>query len=245
MSYFPRGEGPLASIILPTRGRVKWFLECVDSMWSLAKDQHRLELVVKADWDDKETIQTALNLSTKIPVRLMITPRGKGYMELHQMVNELSALARGDWLFIWNDDARMLTQDWDEVLAEADPSKVPGWKGSQDVCLFAPTVVEREASWEFPILRRKVFQILGRFSMTYSNDSWIYWVMNGIHAGCIMADMKVTHFQNEIEDTIKTEGRLHAEKFQHMLDTDQTKAWRATDQLILKAHLMGHSNRGY
>lgn len=242
---FKRGDGPLASIILPTRGRVKWFRECVDSLHSLAKNQRHLEYVVKVDSDDAPSIEAAMALSKIVPVRLMITPRGKGYMELHQMVNELSALARGDWLFIWNDDARMLTQDWDDILLHADPSKVPGWKGSPDVCLLAPTVVEREASWEFPILRRKVFQILGRFSMTYSNDSWIYWVMNGIGAGCILNDMRVTHFQNEIEDQTKTEGRVYSEKFQHTLNTPETEAWRAADQTILKAHMMGYSARGY
>lgn len=242
---FKRGEGPLVSVLLPTRGRVKWFRECIDSLHSLAKQPELIEYVIKVDVDDAASIEAARALQAMVPVRLMITPRGRGYMELNKYVGELAALARGDWLFIWNDDARMLTQDWDQVLLNCDLGTVPRFGGNEDVCLLAPSVIEREASWEFPILRRKAFQLLGRFSMTYSNDSWIYWILSGLDAAVILEDVKVTHFQNEIDDQIKREGRVFSEKFQDTLNTDEMRHLREVDRNILRAHMMGYSQRGY
>ena len=41
--FFPRGEGPLVSILLPTRGRPDHLLSAVRSLWDLAYDKSNLE----------------------------------------------------------------------------------------------------------------------------------------------------------------------------------------------------------
>jgi hypothetical protein len=44
---------------------------------------------------------------------------GKGYDSLHEYYNELASKATGDWLMLWNDDAVMETEGWDEKIGNA------------------------------------------------------------------------------------------------------------------------------
>jgi hypothetical protein len=235
---FQRGPGPLVSILLPTRGRTKWLLEAVDSIHSLASDPTLVEYVFKVDFDDAESIETTRKLAEKLPCRILISPRGRGYFDLHEYVNDLSAISKGDWLFIFNDDARMKTKAWDQVLLHADCSQVPRWGGNDDVCLLGPRVLEREISWEFPVLRRKTYQILGHFSMAYSNDAYIYWVMSGLQAAVVLPGIEISHFVNEIDDTIKREGSSAAAK-QSMSSLTQPEMMRLQmkDSALLKRYL--------
>lgn len=240
---FKRGEGPLVSILLPTRGRPKWLCEAVDSLHSLAHDKSLVEYIFRIDQDDVDTIKTVENMSRVLPCRTIIAPRGKGYFELNKYVNECAAVARGDWLFIWNDDARMKTQNWDQVLLKLDPTKVNKWAGNDDVCLVAPRVIEREISWEFPILRRKTFQMLGHFSLHISSDSWIYWVLSGVNAAFIVDAIQVSHFVNEIDDLTKKEGRSAINATMEDLATKEMQVLEEQDVDVLREYLAGGGRR--
>lgn len=237
MSKFSRGTGPLVSILLPTRGRSKWLLEAVDSLHSNCADPTLVEYVFKVDTDDHESLATVTELSKKLPCRTLVSGRGRGYFDLHVYVNDLSAVSKGDWLFIFNDDARMKTKHWDQELLKADPAVLPCWGGNDDVCLIGPVVEEREISWEFPILRRKVVQLLGRFSCHLSNDSWIYWVMSGLNAAFVMTQIRISHFVNEIDDQTKREGRAAIDTWMNKFNAPDMVKEREHDQAVLRNHL--------
>lgn len=235
---FKRGTGPLVSMIITSRGRPKWLCEAVDSLYSLTKDKSLVEYVFKVDTDDQETIDVISKFSKFLTCRTLISPRGKGYLELHDSVNDLSAIARGDWLFLFNDDAIMKTEDWDQLLLEVDPwNNVPRWAGSNDVCLIGTNVIEREISWEFPILRRKVYEILGHFSKSYSNDSYIYWVMTELNVAFVMSAIKISHFINTIDDLTKREGKLTADKDMLTLNDPELQKVYEIDRNILRDYL--------
>lgn len=236
---FKRGDGPLVSVLMPTRGRVPWLAETVDSLYSLARDKSLIEFCFKLDQDDLDSIKFIQDLSAIIPARTIISPRGKGYLELHNFINELSAIAKGDWLFIFNDDARMLTEGWEQILLEADPWLMGKWGGNNDVCLFAPRVVEREISWEFPILRRKVYEILGHFSLAYSSDAYIYGILSDLDAAAILSSIEVTHFINEIDDKIKQEGSASANNQENLqsLVSKEVDALKEIDRGKLRTYL--------
>lgn len=240
---FSRGKGPLVSVLLPTRGRPKWLAECVDSLYSLAKNPRELEFLFKVDTDDTETQGTVLGLAKMLPARVIISPRGRGYLDLHEYVNALSAAATGDWLFIFNDDARMLTQDWDEVIRTADPTKIPKWGGSDEVALLAPQVRERDTSWEFPILRRRTYQILGHFSRHLSSDSWIYWVMSGLDAAISLSQIEVTHFVNDVQDQVNKEGRAAIQAEMPDLSTPELKRLQELDRSVIRQYMTKRDRR--
>ncbi len=234
---FKRGPGPLISVLFPTRGRVDMLRESVKSLLDTASDKSRIEVLYKVDFDDEPTVHAVQELSKLVPTKVLVSPRGRGYEGLHDYINELSRLATGDWLFIWNDDALMLTHGWDDIIYGAAPSPKIGFLGNDDVCLMAPRVVQRDISWEFPILRRKVVEILGHFSNSYSSDSYIYWVMSRLSAAVFIEGMLVTHIQNEINDTTKKEGRDVSSKYSDVLNSDQMKALQEADRKTLSEYL--------
>lgn len=234
---FSRGKGPLVSILMPTRGRPRLLRESVDSLYSKCVDKSCLEFIFKVDDDDLEVIEVVKELAKVVPSQVIISPRGAGYYDLHHIVNYLSSLAKGDWLFIFNDDARMLTDGWDQILAKADLSVIPRWGGNDGICLLGPHVIEREISWEFPILRRKTFELLGHFSLHLSNDSYIYWVMAGINAACSIPDIRITHFVNELSDVTKKEGRAAIDAWIDKFNSPEIKMRQEMDRQVLRASL--------
>lgn len=245
MGSFKRGGGPLVSVLFPTRGRVQWLNEAVDSLDSLCQDKSLVEYAFKVDHDDEASIAAVRKLAERLPARILISPRGKGYFDLHHYINDLSGIAKGDWLFIFNDDARMKTNGWDQILLNVDPRSIPKWGGSEDVCLLGPRVIEREISWEFPVLRRKTFEILGHFSHAYSNDAYIYWVMSGLNAACVLTSIQISHFVNEVNDQVKKEGsEAAANSSMKSLMGPEVKALQEMDRQILREYLKRHDNTG-
>ncbi len=204
---FPRGDGPLVSILLPTRKRVSLLCESVDSLFSLAIDHSRLELIVKVDDDDKETIKVVSEWAArpKSPVRMIVSPRGNGYHDMHLWVNEMSKMARGDWLIVWNDDAKMVTGAWDEILSQVQITKGE-WHGVTDVACLVLVTSEFVMSTAFFFLRRKVVELLGRFSYTPHVDTWTTSMMRMVGSCLYVNYIQVQHRAEEVNDEIRKEA---------------------------------------
>lgn len=187
---FIRGNSPLVSVLIPSRNKSQSLLEAIDSIYSLAFDKGNVEFLVKADNDDIKTIETICSLQEVIPLKAIISPRGKGYLDIHHWINDLSRIARGDWLYLFNDDARIKTEGWDQillqmVLEDARP-------GTEDVCLVVTPTLDRPTAKEFMFLRRTAFHILDHWSLSPFVDYWIRTV--AIRAGvCFQLPIWVEH----------------------------------------------------
>lgn len=201
---FKRGNGPLVSVLLPTRGRPQDFCESVSSLYDLAIDKHAMEFIVKVDDDDQATLDALPRLQDLLGYQLKVlkSPRGGGYKDMHLWVNEMSRMASGDWLFIWNDDARMMSNGWDEELRLANLR--PGtWHGVDDVACFIAATHDRPGASEFFFLRRKVTEILGRFSFIPHNDTWVSTLMRFTESLFWLPSVVVKHNSHVIDDTRK------------------------------------------
>jgi hypothetical protein len=86
-----------------------------------------------------------------------------GYENLHRYVNDLAAHSTGSWMFFWNDDAFMQTQDWDSIIC--------GYTG-QFKLLSVHTHNEHPYSI-FPIVPRKWHDLVGHLSQHSLNDAWL------------------------------------------------------------------------
>lgn len=150
----------LISVLLPSRGRPKALAESVSTLLGLADRPGGIEIIIAADPDDEPTLQTELPWQA----RLWTAPERYGYSRLHEYVNRLAEQADGDWLMLWNDDARILTPGWDTVI-EAAPTGVL-WPHSNDI----PTCNT------FPIWPRTWTDRLGHVSLSPHNDSWIQYL---------------------------------------------------------------------
>lgn len=242
ITLIPRGPGPLVSILLPTRGRPGHLYHAVDSLYSLAKDKGNLEFIFKADTDDPETIDAVEKLAVipGLKVKNIISPRGNGYFDMHHWVNDMARQATGDWLLLFNDDARMTTQDWDTALMHIGTG-MP-WFGIADVCLIMAQTIGRPFANEFIILRRKTFEILGHISLSPHNDNWIYGVMEFLRVR-LTAPIHIEHLSEKIGDAIR-ESTVEAYKTTTIsLNSIESKGLQLEDVAKLYNYLVDFESR--
>jgi hypothetical protein len=159
----------IISVLLPTRGRTDVLLKSLQSLVDKAANHSRIELILGIDEDDTET---------KAYIEKHIAPWLKekqmecranifsplGYENLHTYVNTLATSAQGDWLFFWNDDALMISQDWDNVIDQyTGQFKLLGPKDNHNGHPYAI----------LPIVPRDWFRLMDHLSMNAQNDAWL------------------------------------------------------------------------
>jgi hypothetical protein len=150
----------LISVLLPSRGRPKALTESIGSLLGLADRPGSIQILIGADPDDTDTHGTDLPWQAV----LWTAPERYGYPRLHEYVNRLAQRADGDWLMLWNDDARMLTPGWDAAVREQQPSVL--WPRSNDIATCNT----------FPTWPRTWTDHLGHVSLSPHCDSWIQYL---------------------------------------------------------------------
>jgi hypothetical protein len=127
---------------------------------SRASDAARIEVLVGYDDDDPETAAVADELGYR-----SVAFRRHGYDKLHLYVNDLAEQSTGPWLFLWNDDAFMETDNWDLFLDRFNS--------------LAPAVLSPSSTGVghtmccFPIVSRALYDRLGHMSLSPHIDSWL------------------------------------------------------------------------
>lgn len=106
------------SVIFASRGRPASLKAATESLYQNAKDPDRIEIIVAVDPDDDSVTNYAW------PFRIWTAPERFGYTQLHLYLNSLAKLAHGEWLMWFNDDMRMLTPGWDEIIATHRPAVI-------------------------------------------------------------------------------------------------------------------------
>lgn len=205
MYFFPRHpDRPLVSILIPTRGRPAHLRQAIDSVHSLARNKTHLEYVFRCDTDDTETIATVDWLCSILPCKKIVKPRGNGYHDMHHMVNDMATIAEGDWLFLFNDDARFKMQDWDQLLLTIG-TRSP-WIGIGDVCMIIAPTEGRPFAQEFFFVRKRTVDILGHVSLSPHCDNYLYSIMKFIGCSVDLSPISIEHLSHLIGDKIREES---------------------------------------
>lgn len=160
------------SIILPTRKRTNLAEKSIDSIVSKAAHQENLEVLLTIDADDNDTkswldnhYREKFQKTYKASLKEIVFPERLGYHRLNEYVNHAAGASHGHWLFIWNDDANMLTDNWDAILYRAT-----GYFG-----LFRANVKNHNHPFAlFPIIPRLWYEMLGYISPTTHVDRFIF-----------------------------------------------------------------------
>lgn len=142
----------MISVLCPTRGRPELLDRSIRSLRENASGP--LEVLLRVDDDDQALPPIGLE-------DLLICGPRVGYQRMHEMYGELAFAASGDWLFLWNDDALMLTGCWDDVVAEHDPD-----------CILNPATNHGPSLTPFPIVPAWMVARLGHFALNQHCDSW-------------------------------------------------------------------------
>ena len=145
----------LVSFLCPSRGRPELLAR---SVASLASRTNRTDWEVLVALDDDDPQRTAYD-STIVSI---YSGERKGYARLNETIADLLIPhAKGHWVWLWNDDALMETQDWLEVLA----------KESADGVLCPKTNHENGSLNVFPIIPKAWIAIAG-WAKNGANDTW-------------------------------------------------------------------------
>jgi len=205
------------SILVPSRQRPELLKRSIESL-----GEGDLEVLIGLDEDDPR-LEDYQGIGTAV-----IGPR-HGYGSLHSYYNDLAGRARGEWLFLWNDDCVMETPDWIEVVRSYDGRTMvlnpntnhDNWKIDMNV---------------FPIFPRTLVEVMGHLSLCNHNDSWIEFVAR--EAGIMtQVPITITHDRADLtgnnDDVVYAERELGYENFH----SEAMQQERARDVQAIRSYL--------
>jgi hypothetical protein len=221
--FFPRGPGPLVSVLLPTRGRAAGLVQAVRSLYERADDEGCLEFLLKVDDDDVETVRVARGLAEQFPGSrfvVVVSPRGRGYADLHLWLSNLAQRAAGDWLLVFNDDARMVSPGWDTHVKNM-VVRTP-WVGIDEVC-YLWTVHDESGlpTSQLYLLRRSTYALLGRVGV-HCMDSYMRLVMDTVLPR-VVADVRIAHDSPGGQDEVLRNEYILYDDLRHGSDVRRAK----------------------
>lgn len=117
-----------------------------------------------------------------------------GYGALHEYYNQLSELANGDWLMLFNDDATIETAGWVDIISKYNhqiPQVLNPWNQNGDNL--------------FPIISRKWYEIVGHFSLSTHADSWVQQIGQRLEIQVYIPGIKISHQGEDLHDQTHTE----------------------------------------
>ena len=182
------------SILLPTRKRTGLVVKSLETLLKLAKDTSRIEILIAYDQDDLESKNffqsdwSCFINQYHIEYKVFETER-QGYAKLHRYINFLAYQSTGDWLMFWNDDALMLTENWDQLI-----------RNEKDFfgLLRMPNVSYDHPFALFPVFPRRWLDEFGMVSPVTHSDWWIYQVCNSTNK---IKDIPVAVFHDRSDVT--------------------------------------------
>lgn len=191
----------LTSVLIPTRGRAKMLIGAIQSIQSTATIGSDVEFLLKIDSDDSETksaIEKFLAYNGDISIRWIESGRGNGYADLHYWYLQLAQISLGEWLLVWNDDARMLSPQWDELLRESSKVFCPEDK----IAMFVPKMWDHHAPPSLFFLNKKYVDVLGNLSWIPHIDDWIHSIMT-ILSRVFYVPIGISHYWQTTDDRVK------------------------------------------
>lgn len=224
----------VVSLLLPTRKRLDAVRLSLESLVSKMSGDNELELMLGFDMDDdtREAVVDMIRKEFPSVTFIAHVSERHGYRNLHKYYNSLSRYACGDWLFLWNDDTLMETQDWDKVIEENDGQFL----------LLSPQC--REGHWKdypgtlFPIIPRKWVEVTGRFSNNAHNDTWVGKIAQ--HLGIFkFVPIYVIHDRADMTGNNDDETYREGKSGYDLERFDQQHGERMEDAAKIKEYLQG------
>lgn len=188
-------EIPLVTFLIPTRKRLGMLQKCLESLQNTANNSSSFEAIIIFDEDDIETIDSFNASNFDFEIKVIISKR-YGYYGLHHYINNAFSEISGKWVWLWNDDLQMIGEAWDEVIAEykdrfvvLNPSNLdPYWA---KYCLDATIS---------PLIPRKWFELLGRFSAYSQYDTYINSIAYPLNM--VINESRLVNIHNQVQDEV-------------------------------------------
>jgi hypothetical protein len=156
------------SIILNSRGRPAMLNNLLASILKNTTDPKGIEVLVNTDNDDIETMGCIGSLEQFYKRINLSIWSGKRPTSLHTTINSLAKMAKGQYIFVLNDDTEIQTPNWDSIAIQ----KISEFKNNNKIkddiiyCFVSDNSVDRDVSKgyaSFPIISKQATQVLGFF----------------------------------------------------------------------------------
>jgi hypothetical protein len=183
---------PTISVIFPSRKRVEFLNEALYSLYSLADLQNaNFEVIIKVDFDDHETLDYIKNWTNEYEnLYFIVSSRKKGFLNLADFYEDSIDLAKGKYMFIFNDDLLMETQNWNSILASY----------LNDFKIYFPYVNGyREA---FFVIPKELYTTLGHIAPHNQTDTYLNWLGQVLGINEYIDNVKLKHHFGYEDETL-------------------------------------------
>lgn len=192
-------EGEYSKLIgvgIPTRGRPADLFRSLASLRDTADDFSRVEVLVQVDYDDAELL-ACLPLFEQYNARVVVSPRGNGYGDLHRYYAECFQASFAKHLLVWSDNSQILTKSWDSQIAAIQHELYHG-------------TFNRKHGWAFPLVPRKLFELLGNnIGSRPFVDGWIGDICTNWGSGIQFIYLDDIMMEHNTERSILDEREVH------------------------------------
>ena len=157
------------SVCMATRGRPQMAFESIKSMLDKAHDVSQIEFCIGIDNDDTDSIDyfndTVVPWFQEKEYAILVMSFDRlGYAKLNEYISNLALNSSGSWIITWNDDAVMISQDWDKEIAS--------YTGQFKLLAFQDNHNKHPYSI-FPTLPRDWLTLFGVISPQQAIDAWV------------------------------------------------------------------------
>lgn len=248
----------MISIIVVTRNRVIDLRTFLDSVQETCSDLNNIEVLLRIDDDDIKTIQFIKEYSkdNNLLIKNVIGKRGKGYAEMDKMVKELCQISKGKIIYLLNDDAQFITNNWDTKILDTYENiysdNIYGIRTSHNQS-------ENPENPLFPIITRDWYDVLDNFTSCLETDTALFFINKLIKREIFLDDIKVNHNHPDYStglregklDTTYIEGRMALDSGQIQPDSDSPRVFSPegyaaiiNDAIKLNCHIKSLKDKG-
>lgn len=200
MEIINREPSPIKiSVVFPSRNRVEMLNDSLFSLFSKADPNNvNFEVLVKLDLDDHQSIDYIKNWSNEFENLTFITnSRKKGWLNMADFVENLVRCAAGEWIFGFNDDLVMKTENWNTLIEEH----------LSDFKIYYPNP-SFGYRWAFPLFPKKLYEILGHISPHNQIDTYMYRLGEELGINSLIDNVVLEHDYNYSDDSTKDKGKV-------------------------------------
>lgn len=115
------------SVLIPTRKRFPRLINTIRSIYETAKQPQDIEIVLRIDDDDGDTIANLESLNYYKNIVPVIGSRYTGYMSMGVFATEAARAATGQWCLLLDDDCTLEGRGWDDLLRDVPSQGHIAW----------------------------------------------------------------------------------------------------------------------
>ncbi|HUV42297.1 MAG TPA: hypothetical protein VMY36_00055 [Patescibacteria group bacterium] len=155
---------PIISIIIPVGPERDFIVRgSLQSLVDKTRDKSRLEVLVKVDYGDDETMEAIKIYKALLPLRIIRMDGSKRGSELAKYADVLAEFSKGKLIWYWTDEARILTDGWEKTVY------AKGVMADQFVVFFVnPSKMIGDI---YPMITRRWYKTIGHFAAHMAHDS--------------------------------------------------------------------------